>query len=266
MPGVIQQQSCAAETGWNVNCQSWYQRIRTACWYQLFGLLALQSHTCTHQNIYHASYKYKITAKLCYYRHWRWELPQTRTELKPISFSKTNQTERTWTVWQTEPEPNCQTGRTELNSNTILSKHRARTSPDMLEKLNWTRTHIFSQMNQTERTRTVWQTKPEPNRQTGRTEQNPNFMQWVWFPFLTLMQRTSFSLCAWCLIGFFIFLLTSWQFIIRTQSATYAIYYPQNSRWHWLAVSYLPDWTTATQCCTVLQPAAFTFCTECQTI
>jgi len=32
----------------------------------------------------------------------------------------------------------------------------------------------------------------------------------------------------------------------------------KNSRWRW----YWPDWTTATQCCTVLQPAAFRFCSE----
>jgi len=44
-----------------------------------------------------------------------------------------------------------------------------------------TRTYIFSQTHGTEWTRTVWQTEPEPNCQTGRTEQNPNFMQWVRF-------------------------------------------------------------------------------------
>jgi len=50
--------------------------------------------------------------------------------------------------------------------------------------------------------------------------------------------------------------------------AIYAIYCLQNSRWHWLAISYWPDWTTATQCCMVqvLQPAAFRFCSECKTM
>ena len=49
------------------------------------------------------------------------------------------------------------------------------------------------------------------------------------------------------------------QTIILRPSVIYTIYCLQNSRWHWLAVSYWPDWTTATQCCTVLQPAAFRF-------
>jgi len=46
---------------------------------------------------------------------------------------------------------------------------------------NRTRSHIFSQTNRTEWTRTVWQIEPEPNCHTGRTEQNPNFMHWVRF-------------------------------------------------------------------------------------
>ena len=47
-----------------------------------------------------------------------------RTELEPISFSKTNRT-----------NPNCQTGRTEPNSNTMLSERRARMCQKTLEKL-----------------------------------------------------------------------------------------------------------------------------------
>ena len=55
---------------------------------------------------------------------YRWDSNRIRTEL-----------ERTRTVWQTEPEQNCQTGRTERNSNTMLSKRRARMLPETLEKL-----------------------------------------------------------------------------------------------------------------------------------
>jgi len=50
-----------------------------------------------------------------------------------------NQTERTRTAWQTEPEPNCQTDRTEPNSNTMLSECRARMLPETLEKLMFLR-------------------------------------------------------------------------------------------------------------------------------
>ena len=47
---------------------------------------------------------------------------------------------------------------------------------------NRTRTHIFSQTNRT-----------EPNCQTGRTEQNLNFMEWVLFPALLSRDVTSAS-------------------------------------------------------------------------
>jgi len=60
-------------------------------------------------------------------------IEQNPNRTKTKFFSKTNRTERTRTVWQTEPEPNCQIGRTEPH--TMLSERRARMLPKTLEKL-----------------------------------------------------------------------------------------------------------------------------------
>jgi len=57
---------------------------------------------------------------------------------------------------------------------TVPSRDRNRTE---LEPISFSKTN---------RTQTVWQTKP--NCQTGQTEQNPNFMQWVRCPSLVPSQ------------------------------------------------------------------------------
>jgi len=104
-----------------------------------------------------------------------------RTELEPISFSKMNRTEWTWTVWQTEPnqtvrlvetnqtELNCQTGRNETNRTepnwTVRLVETNRTEP------NWT-----VRLVETKRTEPNWTVRLV---EMNRTEPNWNNAQWV---------------------------------------------------------------------------------------